>query len=289
MSGNGEQSGRITSPNNRRVAQIRRLRSRKEREATGLFFVEGIRAVGEAVQLGAGIETLVLAPELLRSDFGLNLVTRSEEAGVPVLRLSAEAFAAISGKDGPQGLAAVVRQNWEELGATPAAAGPGPVPTGSAIPPLWVAVEAVQDPGNLGSILRTGDAVGAQGVILLGSGTDPYDPGCVRASMGAVFSQRLVRSNLERFQAWTRQAGLSVVGATGDAEPDYRAVDAPYRGPLVVLVGSEREGLSAEARDACDHRVSIPMAGRCDSLNLAVAAAVVLYEVSARRQGRPAW
>lgn len=281
----GDQPGLITSPTNRRVAQIRKLRSRKEREASGLFFVEGIRAVGEAVQLGAAIETLVVAPELLRSAFGRDLVAGREAAGVPVLRLSAEAFAAISGKDGPQGLAAVVRQQWEEL---PEGAAPG-AGHGGHVPPLWIAVEAVQDPGNLGSILRTGDAVGTAGAILLGPATDPHDPACVRASMGAVFSQRLVRGDVDRFRAWARRHGLAVVGATGDAEHDYRAIDAPYRGPLVVLMGSEREGLSPAAREACDHRVRVPMTGRCDSLNLAVATAVVLYEVLARRQGRPAW
>lgn len=276
--------GRVTSRANRRMVEIRKLRRRKERELTGLFFVEGLRIVGEAVASGASIETLVVAPELLTSDYGRRLVEEQVAAGVACLEVSGDVFASLSLKDGPQGLGAVVRQRWSGIDELAVAPGRGrrraSVERGAA--GLWVALDGVQDPGNLGTILRTGDAVGAAGVILLGQAADPYDPTAVRASMGSVFSLHLVRSEFPRLLEWARREGLRLVGTSGAASLDYR--DASYEEPLVVILGSEREGLPKEHLAACDEVVRIPMVGRCDSLNLAVAAGLVLYEVFRRRR-----
>jgi TrmH family RNA methyltransferase len=140
-----------------------------------------------------------------------------------------------------------------------------------------VALDAAQDPGNIGTILRTSDAVGGAGLLLLGQSADPYDPGALRASMGAIFSQRLVKTDFTQLLQWARQQHIPLVGTSDSASTDYRA--AHYHQPTVLLMGSERAGLSQEQQAQCDLVVKIPMVGRSDSLNLAVATGVLLYEL----------
>ncbi|CAA9295057.1 MAG: tRNA (guanosine(18)-2'-O)-methyltransferase [uncultured Chloroflexia bacterium] len=260
----------ISSLSNARVKALRGLRERKTREQTGLFLVEGVRGVQDALQLGADVEQLVVAPDLLRHPVGPALFTRQQRLGTACLEVSAEVYDSItrgvSLKYGPQGLAAVVRQAW--------------LPLPEAIrrrDRCWVALDAVADPGNLGTILRTCDAVGAAGVILLGPTADPYDPAAVRASMGAIFSRRLVRATFAELVAARRRHGFTVVGTSGGATADYRSVI--YRPPVVLLMGSEHTGLSPQQQELCDLVVRIPMVGRADSLNVAVATGVVLYEI----------
>lgn len=277
----------ITSTSNSLVRQVRALRGRKEREETGLFFAEGIRIVAEAVQTDAEIEALVVAPDLLVSSFAQELVEERRRAGITVWELSKEAFASISVKDGPQGLGALVRQRWQPLESIQKGGGThgsDHEARGKGRGLGWVALSAVADPGNLGTIMRTSDAVGGLGIILVGPTTDPYDPAAMRASMGAIFSQGLIRTSVSEFGAWKRQHGWTVVGTSGAAVTDYQAVK--YRFPLVLYMGSERQGLSAEEQMLCDTMVSLPMVGRSDSLNLAVATGVMLYELfSQRRRG----
>ncbi len=256
----------ITSRNNPAVKQIRSLRLRGERDRTGLYFIEGIRLVAEAVQSGAPVEQLIVAPDLLASPFAQELIAQQRQAGVPCVEVSADVFASLSAKDGPQGLGAVLRQRWERL---------ADVHVGDEL--CWIALESIADPGNLGTILRTADAVGAGGVILLGNSTDPYDGAALRGSMGAIYNQRLVRASWNEFVAWKNEHGYTVVGTSDKATMDYQAMR--YQPPVVLLMGSERQGLSAEQQVICDAMVSIPMAGRSDSLNLSVATAVVLYEM----------
>jgi TrmH family RNA methyltransferase len=264
----------ITSRANPAVKRVRALRQRKERERTGLFFVEGIRLVAEAVQLGAPVVHLIAAPGLLeRHPFAQELVERQRASGTPCLTVSDEVFTSIATREHPQGLAAVLRQQW--TGLEPARADEGL---------CWVALERAQDPGNLGTILRTADAVGAAGVILLGNATDPYDPTAIRASMGAIFAQHLVRATWDGFLAWAAATGCQIVGTSDAAVDDYSAVTYPR--PLVLLMGSEREGLALEQQRAVDRMVRIPMIGRSDSLNLAVATAIMLYEVFNQARGR---
>ncbi|MBC8074625.1 MAG: RNA methyltransferase [Chloroflexales bacterium] len=256
----------ITSPANPAVKQIRALRERKERDRSGLCFIEGIRLVAEAVQLGAPVQQLVVAPELLSSDFAHEMVQSQRAAGVGVMEVGGAVFESLSRKEGPQGLGAVVRQQWLPLDAARADVGL-----------CWVALDAVADPGNLGTILRTCDAVGAAGAILLGATSDPYDPAALRGSMGAVFSQRLVRAPFDAFIAWARSQRCAVIGTSDQATADLRAF--PFPRPLALLMGSERQGLSPAQQAQCDAVVSIPMRGRSDSLNLAVATGVALYEI----------
>jgi len=259
----------ISSKSNPAVKQIRSLRHRKEREESGLFFVEGVRIVGEAAETGADIHTCVFAPELLTSQFGHDTVATLRAAAVPCLEVTRGVFDSISLKEGPQGIGAVVRQRWERLSS---------VVPGDEL--CWIVLGSVQDPGNLGTILRTADAVGAAGVILLGQSTDPYDPATLRGSMGAIFSQRLVRATLYELSAWKDRHTICVVGASGDADEDYRSL--PYDRPVALFMGSERQGLSTEQQAQCDVMARIPMGGRSDSLNLAVATGVMLYQIFSR-------
>ena len=282
----------ITSLQNPRIKAIRALSKRKRRQETGLFFAEGIRLAGEAVQTGADIEAVVFAPDLLRSDFGRDTVRHARIEGVEILEVSAEVFRSLSGKDGPAGIGVVARQRWTALDeacvgledsaavddASTVEAAANDVAADATVG--WVVLEDVGNPGNLGSILRTCDATGATGVILLGDTADPYDPASVRGSMGAVFSQQIIRSSLEALIQWKGRVGIPMIGTSDAAPADYRS--ATYAPPLLLCLGGEQHGLSKEVMEACDTVVRIPMAGRADSLNLAVAAGVLLYEVLSR-------
>jgi TrmH family RNA methyltransferase len=256
----------ITSTANPKVKWIRSLRERKFRQETGFFYVEGLRLVIEAVQMEAGLHTLIAAPELLKSENGIALLEKQRNAGVEVIEVSKSVFHAIALKEDPVGLAAVVAQRWLPL----------PQITVKA-PDLWVALDRVADPGNLGTILRTIDAVGGRGIILLDQCTDPYDPTSVRASMGALFGLNLAKASFTEFSTWKKSGHVVLVGTSDQADCDYQTYS--YPAGMVLLMGSEREGLSGEHMALCDQMISIPMSGRSDSLNLAVAAAVTLYEI----------
>lgn len=263
----------ITSLSNERIKAIRKLQDRKDRQERGLFYIEGLRIVAEAIEQHAHIDTLLVAPELLKSTFAQQVVADQRALGTPILEVGADVFHHISAKEGPQGLSAVVEQHWTKLMAI------NPQPGD-----IWVALDSVADPGNLGTILRTLDAVGGQGVILLDQSTDPYDPTAVRASMGALFTQTLVRASFVEFSDWKRQQEIKVVGTSDKARMDYHSYH--YPGRLVLLMGSERQGLQDYHLAVCDEVVSIPMLGKSDSLNLAVATAVVLYEIlNQKREG----
>ena len=256
----------ITSQANPKIKWIRKLHERKARQECGCFYAEGLRIVIEAVQLSAPIETLITAPELLTSLAGQTLLEEQRLNGVEILEVSPEVFQAIALKEAPVGIAAVIRQNWLALDEVQVLPGD-----------LWVALEEVADPGNLGTILRTNDGVGGKGMILLDHSTDPYDPTAVRASMGALFSQHLVKTTFDEFVAWKQRSGVALVGTSGTSQTDYQAMTYPAE--LVVLMGSERSGLTKAQLNCCDAIVRIPMVGRSDSLNLAVATALVIYEV----------
>ncbi len=253
----------IISPSNPRIKQIRALARHKERDGAGLCVAEGIFHVGEALASG-NVAYLVYAPDLLISPFGRELVTAAEAGGVPVYSVSPDVMDTIAGKENPQGLLAVVHTKYCRLDDV-----------SPSTHPWLVAVVAPQDPGNVGTILRTIDAVGASGLVLLDGGVDPYHPAAVRASMGVLFRLPLVTARFDEFAAWARPLGYHLVGTSARGRTDYRAV--PYHRPLVLLLGSEREGLSPAQIAACDELVRLPMHGRVSSLNLAVAAGVVLY------------
>lgn len=262
----------ITSTSNPTIKQIRKLRERKERQQSGLFFVEGLRIVGEAIASNWQVEFLIYCPSLLNSLFGLQLMEKFQTMGGKVLPVSEEVFESISSKDGPQGIAAVIRQRWVELENV--------TPTEDEI---WVALDSVADPGNLGTILRTNEAAGVKGVILLDQCTDPYDLASIRASMGAIFNQVLIKAAFQQFAFWKKVHSIPVIGTSDKAEKDYHFFQYPKR--LVILMGSERHGLQEKHFAICDETVAIPMRGKSDSLNLAVATALCVYEIFNQRRG----
>jgi len=261
---------RITSSANPRLKQARALSRRKERDATGLCLTEGIFHVGEALAAAdagrAAVEYLLHAPDLLISDFGRGLVARAAAAGIPVYEVAADVLAGVAEKDNPQGLLAVVRPRRYRLAELDAA-----------VFPWAVALVAPQDPGNVGAVLRTIDAVGASGLLLLDGGVDALHPAAVRAGMGAVFHQPVVSASFADFLIWARAGGRRLIATSARGRGDYRA--AGYGLPLVLLLGSEREGLTAEQIAASDDLLRLPMRGRITSLNLAVAAGVLLYAI----------
>lgn len=256
----------ITSSGNPHIKQVRALAQHKQRQATGLSVAEGIFHTGEALASG-DVVYLVYAPDLLSSPFGRELVTGAEARGTPVYAVTADVMTTIAGKENPQGLLAVVRQRHTRL-----------EDFGPASHPWLAALVAPQDPGNVGTILRTLDAVGASGLLLLDGGVDAYHPAAMRAGMGTIFHLPVVSAPFGSFVAWSRSSGYHIYGTSAHGRADYRTAGA-YAPPLVLLMGSERQGLSAEQTAACDHLLRLPMRGRAGSLNLAVAAGIFLYAI----------
>jgi RNA methyltransferase, TrmH family len=264
----------ITSGANPVVKRIRLLADRKHRRREGAFVVEGIQPVWQAVEAGADIETLIVAPGLLGRSAAARQVTAmiagQEQQGVRVARLSDELFARISGRDGPSGLAAVVR--GQPAGLAGLAAGPDAV---------YVALHGIGSPGNLGTIIRTANAAGAAAVVLVGQTTDPFAPAAVKASMGALFTLPVAHAaGPADFFGWTAAGGITVVTTSARAEQSFW--DASYPRPLALLLGAEGAGLPGEVLARGDRQVCIPMSGTAESLNLAVAAALLIYEVKRR-------
>jgi TrmH family RNA methyltransferase len=257
----------ITSRANPLIKQIRSLRQKKEREETGLFLIEGIHHVGEAAEAGWELETLVYAPDLLTSAFAQHLVEEQSRHGMHCFALSRDLFTAIAEKDNPQGILAIARQR--QLGL-------------ENISPKtfrWgAAAVSPQDPGNVGTILRTLEAVGADGLFLLDGGVELYHPSVVRASMGTLFWKPVVQASFDDFAKWRRKNNYRLIGSSAHGRTDYREFQWGNK-PTILLLGSEQKGLSPEQSAACDAVVSMPMKGRVSSLNLAVAAGVLLYQM----------
>ena len=263
----------ISSRSNPKVRSARALRQRKQRAASGNFLVEGIHLVGAAQESGAQIEALFYAPELLKSQYALDLIEEARSSGVPCHPTTTEVFASLAAKEHPQGIIAVVRQAGGQLSEL----APGEFPWG-------VACVAPQDPGNVGTILRSIDAVGASGLLLLDGGVDAFHPTAVRASMGAVFRRPVVTTSFPDFAAWAGQSGFQVIGTSAHGSRDFREIRR-YKKPLVLLLGDERQGLTAQQAALCDPLVRLPMHGRVTSLNLAVAAGIMLYDMLGKIEG----
>ncbi|MHB8088543.1 MAG: TrmH family RNA methyltransferase [Anaerolineaceae bacterium] len=263
----------ITSTSNPQIKLIRKLKDRKYRAESNLFFLEGVRIVIEALEVDQWVKQLVVARDLLGSTKAVEVVENAERKGVPILEVSKEVFESISSKDGPQGLAAVAQQKWIELDLH--------MPPTSGI---WIALYQVADPGNLGTILRTLDGMGGSGLILLDNCTDPFDPSAIRASMGSVFSKQIIKASSQNFVDWVSKNNIKITGTADSAKTDYRQYRYPVNG--ILLMGSEREGLPKPLASKCSDVVSIPMMGSADSLNLAVASSIILYEIAWQQQAR---
>jgi TrmH family RNA methyltransferase len=257
----------ITSLQNERIKAIRALEMRKTRKETGLFVAEGAALIISARDHGHQPVTLAHLAGSAREGVVNGLTTWARQAGADVLAVSSAVLEKIAAKDNPSNVIGVFRQR------TTAPPDPACVPRDA----TWVLLDEVRDPGNLGTILRTVDAAGAAGVILSGTTCDPWSPECVRASMGSIFAVPIVRLErplvLDLIASWKGDTIATVLSAT----TDFRRGE--WSGPTLIVMGGEGPGLPDELSAACRHAVKVPMAGQLDSLNLAVATALVLYEV----------
>ena len=256
----------ITGFSNPTVKFLRSLREKKHRKAEGRFLAEGLRLLTDARESGRLPEMLVMARGREAHPLLAALERDVVAAGGEVIETEEEILAKITGKDNPQAVAGVFAEFDTSLAALDRSRAK-----------IWLVAQALRDPGNLGTMLRTGDAVGAGGLILIDDCADPFSVEAVRASMGAVFTQAVVQARWDEFLPWLRSGDGQLVAASLREAVPYRG--APYRAPCFILVGNESRGLPEEYELACDLRVTMPMKGRADSLNAAVAAAVLAYEV----------
>ncbi len=255
----------ITSTANEEIKNIRKLQLKKNRDESGLFFAEGIRPVLEAAEQKADIQKIIYCPAILHSEVARKFIEQNMDKNFPFIEVDENVFRSVASKEGPQGIAAVIRQKWYLLDEIL-----------NEKPGIWIGLDSVQDPGNLGSILRTLDAIGGEGIILLDQTTDAYHPTAVRASMGAIFTQKLIKVPIDEFIQWKSTNKIFCYGTDCLKGIDYQKVDYPDR--IILLMGSEQKGLDWRLKDACDDLIHIPMRGTVDSLNLANAASIILYE-----------
>lgn len=258
----------VTAFSNPTVKLLRSLRDKKARRAEGLFLAEGLRILTEARDSNRLPEIVAFSPEGAKHPLAAQIIAATEAAGGDAVETTSEILSKMSGKDNPQMLLAAYRQprtSLEDLDRQRA--------------PLWIVAQALRDPGNIGTILRTGDAVGAGGLILIDDCADPYSVESVRASMGAIFTQDVAAARWPEFLSWLRSADGQLVGTSLKTSRDY--LDVEYRRPCFLLIGNEQQGLPADYEAQCDLLVKIPMAGRADSLNAAMATAVMAFAITA--------
>ena len=249
------------------LAEVKKLQiDRSHRDARGLFYIEGVRNFIRAIENNFNISTILFSEKLLTVPPARKLVRRSRRQGIPTINLTPEQFRSISCCPRASGIGAIVRQHWSKLHHVSPQVGL-----------CWVALETVRSPGNLGTLIRTSEAVGGAGFIFLGTKADPFDPNVIRPSMGAIFHQKIVRTNFSSLHHWVRRHSCSVVGASPDGTADFHKFNYPRS--TLLFFGEERQGLTRQQRDLCHDLVRIPMVGEADSLNLAVAGSLLMYEV----------
>ena len=262
---------RITSLQNPRIKNLVRLRNRRPRDQQKVFPVEGYRAISRALEQGVAIRELYFAPEWFLGTNEAELIATAEAAGARLFELSKPAFAKVAYRDRPEGLLALVDQ-WETRLEDLALGDP----------PFLLVVESIEKPGNLGTILRSADAAGVDAVIVCDPVTDLFNPNVVRSSTGVLFAVDLAIASAEEVIAWLRAGGNRIAATTPHTDRLY--TEADLTGPVALAMGSEQYGLSQIWLDACDLPVRIPMAGQADSLNVAMATLVTLFEAVRQRQ-----
>jgi RNA methyltransferase, TrmH family len=258
----------ITAFSNDTVKRLRSLRDKKARRSQGLFLAEGLRIIAEARDSGQLPEIIAFSAEGAKHPLAAEIIAATESTGGDAVETTPDILSKMSGKDNPQMLLGAYRQpdaSLERIDRSKA--------------PLWICAQALRDPGNMGTILRTGDAVGAGGLILIDDSADPFSVEAVRASMGAVFTQDIAVTRWPEFVSWLRSGEGQLVGTSLKATRDY--LEAEYRQPCFLLIGNEQHGLPADYESECDTLVKIPMAGRADSLNAAMATAVMAFAIKA--------
>lgn len=251
----------ITSAANPTIKRIKSLAQKKYRDEEGLFIVEGLRHVTDALNAG-------WIADMVAYDAAVKDQIQLPKTGAHFIETNPEMLSRMTGRDNAQDVIGVFKHRWNEL---------KDVTDGT-----WVALENVRDPGNLGTIARTAHASGAQGIILIGQTCDPWSPEAVRASMGSFAAMQFIRASIEDFNQWRGHFRGRVVGTHVLRAEDYR--DIPYTAPLILLMGNEQNGLSQAALDSCDQIAKIPMNPGAESLNLAVATGILLYEVMRQKK-----
>ncbi|MER9594416.1 MULTISPECIES: RNA methyltransferase [unclassified Mesorhizobium] len=257
----------VTSLANPLIKDIKALALKKFRDQQNAFMAEGLKLVIDALDLGWTIRTLVFAKAARGNAAVEKVAARTVAAGGTVLEVSEKVLVAITRRDNPQMVVGVFSQKFLPLKDIRAQDGD-----------VWVALDRVRDPGNLGTVIRTVDAVGATGVILVGETTDPFSVETVRATMGSIFAVPVAKATPEAFLAWRKSFPGLVAGTHLKGAVDYRSVDFS-KGPVLLMMGNEQQGLPDELAASCDRLLRIPQAGRADSLNLAVATGVMLFEI----------
>lgn len=258
----------ITSFSNETVKRLRALRDKKARKAEGLFLAEGLRILAEARDSGRLPEIIAYSPSGGVHPLAAEIIAAAEANGADVIETTADILSKMSGKDNPQAILGAYRQPDTSLAAIDRTSSP-----------LWIVAQALRDPGNIGTILRTGDATAAGGLILIDDSADPFSVEAVRASMGAIFTQQVAIARWEEFVTWLRSGPGQLVGTSLNTEQDY--LDPTYEQPCFLLIGNESQGLPASYEEECDLLVKMPMLGRADSLNAAVAASVMAFQLRA--------
>ena len=258
----------VTAFSNSTVKLLRSLRDKKARREEGLFLAEGLRILTEARDSGMLPEIIAFSAEGARHPLAAEIIAATEAAGGDAIETTPDILSKMSGKDNPQMVLGAYRQPATSLDAIDRTKAP-----------LWIVAQALRDPGNIGTILRTGDAVGAGGLILIDDCADPYSVEAVRASMGALFTQQIATARWPDFIAWLRGGDGQLVGTSLKATHDY--LEAEYGQPCFLLIGNEQQGLPEDYEAECDLLVKIPMAGRADSLNAAIGSAVMAFAIKA--------
>jgi len=261
----------ITSLQNPRIKNLVRLRDRRPRDQQKVFPVEGFRAIRRALEKKVPIRELYYAPDWFLGANETELINRAAAGGARLFELSKPVFAKIAYRERPEGLLAIVDQ-WETaLGDLKLSD-----------PPFLLVVESIEKPGNLGTILRSADAAGVDAVIVCDPVTDLFNPNVVRSSTGVLFAVDVAVARSDTVLGWLREKKLRIAATTPQAGNLY--TDADLTGPLAVVMGNEQHGLSPIWMDACDQPIRIPMAGQADSLNVAMAALITLFEAVRQRK-----
>ena len=261
---------KITSLQNPKVKGAVKLRERREREKTQTFLIEGYRELLRAVEGQAKLETLFYSPSHFLGSNENNLIERILSLNVEVIEVSKEVFEKLSYRDRPDGLLAIALQqhlSLEELSLREV--------------PFILVAEAIEKPGNLGSILRSCDAVGVDALLLCDRTTDVHNPNVVRSSVGTLFTVPVIETTSEAALMWLNERKIPIISSSPDAPNIYTEID--QTGPVAIAVGTEQLGLSETWIDAADKLVKIPMFGQADSLNVAAATTLLLYEVIRQR------
>ncbi|MEC9462075.1 MAG: RNA methyltransferase [Pseudomonadota bacterium] len=257
----------VTSLANPIIKDIKALSLKKARDESKTFLAEGLKLVIDALDRGWTIRTLVYAKAGKGKPLVEKVAARAVAAGGLVLEVSEKVMSSITRRENPQMVAAVFEQRWTPLKEIQ--------PKGTE---TWIALDRVRDPGNLGTIIRTADAAGAAGVILVGDCTDPFSMETVRATMGSMFALPLVKTSPADFLKWKKSVDARLVATHLAGAVDYRTIDYKSK-PVILMMGNEQSGLPDELAEAADKLARIPQVGMADSLNLAVATGVMLFEV----------